>query len=67
MKRPLIGLLISATLFLLSIGLCGLGGINGRLNAQGLLVTAGWIALIASVLGGVVSLVWLLVALIRGR
>lgn len=67
MKPPLIGLGISAVLLLLSFGLCGAGAANEHSNTQSFLVGAGLVGMAISVLGGAVSFVWLIVALIRQK
>lgn len=66
MKRPLIGLAISAGLFLLSLGLCGYGGTSENGGTSSTFLFAGLVALGLSLAGGACCLVWLIVALVRG-
>ena len=55
---------ISAAGFLLSLGLCGVGGALSSHNISGFLFVAGVAVLIASILGVIVGICWLIVAVI---
>ena len=55
---------ISAAGFLLSLGLCGVGGGLSSHNISGSLFVAGVVVLFASILGVIVGICWLIVAVI---
>ena len=55
---------ISAAGFLLSLGLCGVGGGLSSHNISGSLFVAGVAVLFASILGVIVGICWLIVAVI---
>ena len=55
---------ISAVGFLLSIGLCGVGGALSSHNISGFLFVAGVAVLFASILGVIVGICWLIIAAI---
>ncbi len=55
---------VSAAGFLLSLGLCGVGGALSSHNISGFLFVAGVAVLIASILGVIVGICWLIVAVI---
>jgi hypothetical protein len=66
MKRPLIGLALSAVSFVLSLGLCGVGASTQHSDTQGTLVGLGLLFLVVGILGGFICLIWLLIVLVRG-
>jgi hypothetical protein len=53
---------ISAAGFLLSLGLCGVGGALSSHNISGFLFVAGLAVLFASILGVLVGICWLIIA-----
>ena len=53
---------VSAAGFLLSLGLCGVGGALSSHNISGFLFVAGVAVLFASILGVIVGICWLIVA-----
>ena len=55
---------ISAAGFLLSLGLCGVGGALSTHNISGFLFVAGLAVLFASILGVIVGICWLIAAVI---
>ena len=64
MKAPLISLAISAGLLLLAFSVCGVGSAVAGSHADGIAM-AGLILFGLSILGGLISLIWLLIAAIR--
>lgn len=67
-KSPLILLAVSAFSILLSIGLCNVGGFS--LEGSGkypVLVNLGVITFLGGIVGGGVSILWLIIAAIFGR
>lgn len=65
-KLPLIILASAGALFLLSLGLCGVGGVGGGSHSS-FFVGAGLLALGLSGVALVVSMLWLLIAAITSR